>query len=197
MKNSNLAFTQKFFPIIFVTALALMGCNKKDGGSSNSSNANLYVNCANCGSMTTPILTNVTGVTPSGNVIFNLNVMGLGNSSSFNPQAVVFYNGPALLSGTLQVINPQDSLICGALPGVYTITPVQPSMMASSILRGGVYQATSAGSRITFRINNAILFNPDTFGVGSNNNWINLNAILDSVNGIPCGTISTSKPTNL
>ena len=195
MKNPGIAFTQKFFPIIFVTALALMGCNKGGGGSSNSS-TNVYANCAGCGSMTTPILSNVRGVTPSGNVSLNVNIMGSGPSNVMNPQAVVFYSGPAVLSGTLVINNPQDSLICSALPGTYNINPLQPSMMASSMLQGGVYQATMGSSQITFRIINAILFNPDTFGV-SNNNWINLNATLDSVNGIPCGTISTSKPFNL
>lgn len=203
MKPLNQTFKIACVTLAAISALSLTACKKNDNSSAPVS-ANVYPNwqaCASCaGAINQPFpgLIGVRSSTTNENVMFSFDII-VNQSPNVNwndPKAILAYSGPVTLQGALRVASPGDYMVCNAPPGDYEIRPMNSSMLGvGGVLSNGTFEARSGnGSRIIFRIGQSAVYNAqDPQGVSRNSqtNRINLNMILDQVNGMPCGQLVT------
>lgn len=200
MKNSA-KLLKKLSVITFAAlTLGLAACQKKEdsSGVQGMGIAPMWQSCGGCaGTMgqAIPGLVGVRSSTVDETVLFafDLLVSQNGMIDWNNPKAILFYNGPASIQGALRVTMPGMSL-CGAPAGDYQIRPLSPSTIASGgMISYGTFEAVGPG-RIIFRLGSSSLYNAvDPYGVNRNSatNRINLNLMIDSVNGMACGPLVT------
>lgn len=197
MRNMNMSFTKSLLPMIMWASLALMACgkgNSNDGGPS-TVHPNPW-NCPTChnSGISSVLLPGVRSATPGEGVLLTLDVriqdypQYFGSCPQPYEKRAYCYNGPGTLVGVLRIVNPNE--ICGAPPGDYNVTPIQIGSLSNLILRGGTFEAVGP-ARILLSLNNGILYNPGGVASNSPNNRISLSMALQSVNGVPCGTLST------
>lgn len=140
------------------------------------------------------LLSNVKSATASERVLFGLDVIATGGIAvnPMDPKAAVYYTGPVAVQGVMRVTDPYDSMFCYAAPGDYTIQTVQMVQMSALTLNGGRLIAQGPGGQIVMMIQNAQFYNPsETVWAQSQNNRVGLNVYVESVNGRPCGSVST------
>jgi hypothetical protein len=140
----------------------------------------------------------VKSATASERVLFGLDVIATGGGASgmmvnpMDPKAAVYYSGSVAIQGVMRVTDPYDSMFCYAAPGDYTIQTVEMVQMSSLILQGGRLIAQGPGGQIVMQIRNAQFYNStETVWSQSQNNRVGLNVYVESVNGRPCGSVST------
>jgi|GEM_PF-5547033 len=184
---------------LFHTVIA---CNNNSGGGATAvAPTNPYPYnpaCPNCGPIGqqggAPILTNVKSATGSERVLFGIDILANGPMpvNMADPKAAVYYNGPVVVRGTMRITDAYESMFCYAQPGDYTIQTVEMVQMSSLTLAGGRLVAQGPGGQIAMRIYNAQFYNPsETVWSQSQNNRVGLNLYVESVNGRPCGSVST------
>lgn len=200
MGNTNRNWKAGIF-LILILFQAVIACNNNGGGGAAAPAAPVYgyggynPMCPTCtagvGGM--PLLTNVKSATGSERVLFGLDILAVNGAqvNMMDPKAAVMYSGMAAIAGTMRVLDPNDSMMCYAAPGDYTIQTVEPIMMGSLMLSGGRLIAQGPGGQLNMRIMNAQFYNStETVWSQSQNNRVGFNLYVER-NGMPCGSVST------
>lgn len=197
MKKPKLNPANLVSALLMLGAVGLAACGggSSGGGSASTPTNTVWDQCGGCSNLANGavILDNVQAQTPDGAVTFWFNVVGAQGSNLAGPKSVIFYAGPATISGNMRV-NTASFTWCNMPIGNYQLQPLQPSNFGSGLMYGGAFQAIGPGGfPVRFRVNNAVFYNPvDGLTLGSSSNRANLNLILDSVGGSPCGSMATN-----
>ena len=99
----------------------------------------------------------------------------IGGNGATPPQPGMGYNGQVAIQGQMQL--QQGLSFCGAYPGVYQVTTVQPGNMTGSSISAMQLVATGAGAQIQMNVSYAFTTIPGRLIIGMNT----------IVNGQPCG----------
>ena len=201
MKNLKYFSMLKTASVILFVSLALAACGKKGGGGNNNVIAPVYPGCVGCPAGSgLPLLDNVKFQYGWGTPYFDgvLQIMGQpdGMTDMNDVKAIVVYNGPITVYGTLNIINPNG--LCGAAPGVYTMQTMAQGISNRGVIGGLRLMATGPGQIIleapSFPYSEVYAdpYVQPNHGVyrGSLANRIGMNMNL-IVNNIPCGQVST------
>lgn len=156
--------------------------------------------CTTCSaSLRNPVvaLVGVKSATFDEKVLFALDLIidgALPGVNPADPKVFLRYSGPAVVQGIIRVTEANDVSVCNAAPGDYQLDPLTVSSAYLGVVRGGNFQAVGPGGRMMIRIGDSQVNNmTDPNGVhrDSPENRIGLNMIIDSVNNVPCGRLST------
>lgn len=191
--------------LVAALAMGLTACKKNDNSATSTvvppTVAPNWVGCSACaGTIPQPYpgLIGVHSSTTNENVLISIDlIVNQATNVNWNdPKAILAYAGPVTLQGVLRVVAAGDVMVCNAAPGDYEIRPLTSSMLAmGGQLSNGTFEALSGnGSRIVFRVGMSNVYNAqDPQGVSrtSQTNRVNLNMILDQVNGVYCGPLAT------
>ncbi len=201
---NQVKLTLKSALLVLASVVSLTACKKNDN-SETSRVPNIqpfWANCNNCANnigQPIPGLVGVRSSTTNENVLFSFDLVvdqRVANLNWNDPKAILMYTGPVSLQGALRVQSAGDIMVCNAPPGDYEIRPLSSSAISNGgVLQYGTFEAISGnGSRIIFRVGNSQIYNAqDPQGVSRNSqtNRIAFNLMLDQVNGIYCGQLST------
>ena len=202
MNTLTKAMKTAFLTLAALSALTLTACKKNDN-----SNAPVvtnvtpnWVGCPTCaGTINQPFpgLIGVRSSTLNENVMFAFDII-VNQVATVNwndPKAILAYQGPVTLQGVLRIVQAGDIMVCGAAPGDYEIRPMSSSMLGvGGVLSRGTFEALSTNGRIVFQVGQSVVYNgQDPQGVSRNSqtNRVNLNMILEQVNGVYCGQLVT------
>lgn len=108
-----------------------------------------------------------------------------------NSRIAAVYSGMVMLRGNLVISN--GGLYCNATNGTYTVQTVSAGQYSGGQLGSMRLEANSpTGGRIVMRVSGGTFYNATTgLDKNSQENRVGLNMYLESVNGQPCGELST------
>jgi hypothetical protein len=190
MKTLNIKGNTKYFAAVvgLLFALGNVACNN-GGGSSRSATCVAYgmpgynpscVNTNGIVGMPGGMVPLMTVVSSSGSQDLNMSLQ-IGGSGSNPPMPGMGYNGPIVIQGSMQLMEMNPYVYCGAAPGVYQVSTLQPGQMSGSSIGQMAIQATGPGGNIQFQINFGDVSVPGRLSFSSNL----------VVNGQPCGPLLT------
>ena len=124
-------------------------------------------------------------------LVFSVDVLGDSSLSHVNmqdPKVAIYYTGPAMVVGELDVAQ-VDTRLCNAPLGIYQMQTIQPGQWSNTILSGVRILATGQGSRIVLSILQGIPYNPQTISKDvSSPNRLGGTIVIEEVNGQPCNS---------
>lgn len=191
--------------LTLLTSLAIVGCNKNNGGDGQPIAPGYGGNWGACAACTSGVrspyaaLVGVQSSDISQEVLIALDLIIDGAIPNFpyaDPKAFLYYQGPAVVQGVIRVTRANDPLVCFIAPGDYAINPLSVSYANYGVVGGGSFEAVGPGGKMLIRMGQSQVNNmTDPNGVNSQSgtNRIGLNLYIDSVSNYPypCGQLST------